>query len=98
MIDQRSRYIYVKHAILEREDGRHISYLRRRFLPQGEKLPVMLEATVGVGDRLDTIAFQTLGDPLQFWQIADANNALNPLTLTDETGRRLKVPAPHFPE
>jgi nucleoid-associated protein YgaU len=42
-------------------------------------------------DRLDLIAARTLGDPLLFWRIADANLALDPFDLV-EPGRALTVP------
>lgn len=98
MIERNSRYFHVKQAIHEREDGRNVSYLRRRFLPQGERMPVLVEVKTGVTDRLDLIAFRTLGDAEQFWQVCDANNAMNPFTLTDELGRLLRVPIPQFQE
>jgi hypothetical protein len=98
MFDHTSRYDPIEDAIYEAADGRHISYKRRRFLPQGEKMPLLEEAGVGVGDRLDLIATRTLGDPEQFWQICDANNAMNPFDLTDEAGRVLRIPIPQFQE
>ena len=52
------------------------------------------EVTVVEGDRLDTIAARTLGDPEQYWRICDANIASNPPTLTAEPGRVLRVPVP----
>ena len=39
-------------------------------------------------------AARTLGDPLQFWRVCDANNAMNPPELTEEAGRALRVPVP----
>jgi nucleoid-associated protein YgaU len=41
-------------------------------------------------DRLDLIAARTLGDPLLFWRIADANDAMNPFDLL--TRRALRIP------
>lgn len=61
-------------------------------------MPALGEVRVGIDDRLDLIAFRTLGDPLQFWQICDANNALNPIALAAESGRALRVPVPQFQE
>ena len=52
------------------------------------------EVTVTEGDRLDLITARTLGDPEQFWQICDANNAMNPVDLTAELGRSLVIPLP----
>jgi hypothetical protein len=47
---------------------------------------------VVVGDRLDLLAFSHFRDPLQFWRIADANEALLPEELTRTPGRRVKIP------
>jgi hypothetical protein len=91
-----SRYAHLETAFHELADGRRIAYVRRRFLPPGESLPVLVEVSVQVGDRLDLIAARTLGDPEQFWQICDANNAMNPFDLTRTSGRVLRVPVPQF--
>jgi hypothetical protein len=94
MFDFTSRYYSIETVIYTGPDGRSHSYKRRRFLPQGEEMTVLAEATVTQSDRLDLITARTLGDPLQFWRVCDANNALNPFDLTDEVGRRLKIPMP----
>ena len=46
------------------------------------------------GERLDTIASEHLGDPEQFWRIADANNAIDPQELLQRIGRRLRITLP----
>ena len=98
MDDPNGRYAAAEQAIYVGADGRPVAYRRRRFLPQGERMPLLGEADVRIGDRLDLIANRALGDPLQFWQICDANNAMNPFDLTAEVGRRLRVPVPQFEE
>jgi hypothetical protein len=77
-------------------DGRVVTYLRRRFLPQGDAMPRLVDVVVTQGDRLDLIATRTLGDPEHFWRVCDANNAMNPADLADEPGRTLHVPVPQF--
>ena len=94
MNDHTSRYYTLETATMTTPDGKQVSYLRRRFLPRGRDLPLLVEATVQQGDRLDLITARTLGDPTQFWRMADANDAMNPLELTDEAGAVLKVPVP----
>jgi hypothetical protein len=89
-----SRYYNLETVTFVLPDGRPVRYKRRRFLPQGEAMPVLVEVNVAQDDRLDLITARTLGDPEQFWRIADANNALNPFDLTTEIGRRLRVPIP----
>ncbi len=89
-----SRYYNLETVMLTLPDGRVVAYKRRRFLPQGELMPMLTEVTVTEGDRLDLITARTLGDPEHFWRVADANNAMNPFDLTAEVGRILRVPIP----
>jgi len=94
MFEQTSRYYTLETATLTAPDGRVIAYKRRRFLPQGESMPLLVEVSVTEGERLDLITARTLGDPEQFWRVCDANNALNPFDLTAEPGATLRVPVP----
>lgn len=96
MFDHTSRYYHLEDKIHETPDGYQIAYKARRFLPQGKDLPLLDEATVRVEERLDLIAARSLGDSLLFWQICDANNAMDPFDLVAETGSVLRVPVPQF--
>jgi len=98
MFDHSSRYYFIADAVYHHPDGRQIKYKQRRFLPQGERLPLFREEQVQVGDRPDTITARTLGDPLQYWQVCDANNTMNPFELATVVGARVRVPTPQFPE
>jgi len=98
MFDPNSRYYNLPNAIYDDGTGRRIAYKRRRFLPQGDAMPVLARVVVLDGDRLDLIAARTIGAPEQFWRIADANNALNPFDLTAEIGAVLNVAQPQFQE
>jgi hypothetical protein len=93
MFEHTSRYYSLETARFVMADGREVRYVRRRFLPR-EAGPLLAEVTVTEGDRLDVITFRTLGDPLHFWRICDANNALNPDDLTAEVGRTLWITMP----
>lgn len=75
---------------------RTIIYTHRRFLPQGKDLSRLADIEIKNGDRLDLITAAALGDPEQFWRIADANNAMNPQRLTAKPGERLHVPLPQI--
>ena len=97
MFDEESRYAAVEDARFTTPDGREVSYKRRRFLPRGERQPLLVEVQVKAGERLDAISAETLGDPTQWWRIADANNAMNPVDLTAQPGSSLRVPIPQFP-
>jgi hypothetical protein len=94
MFETTSRYYKLSTAAFENPDGRKIAYVLRRFLPQGSSLPLLVEVTVVQGDRLDLITARTLGDPEQFWRVADANDAMNPPDLTAEPGETVRVPIP----
>jgi hypothetical protein len=94
MFPPTSRYYGTEIARLDRGDGRAVPYLRRRFLPQPRQLALLREYTVVGGDRLDNVAGAILGDPEQFWRIADANGAMRPEELTGTPGRRLRIALP----
>lgn len=89
-----SRYHGIDLATMETADGAAVIYLRRRFVPQPERFELLQEHTVTEGDRLDNIAARYLGDPEQFWRIADANRAMRPEELTEEIGRKLRITHP----
>jgi hypothetical protein len=89
-----SRYQGIATAQMTLPDGSTIVYLRRRFVPPPENFALLQEHLVAAGDRLDNIAARYLGDPLQYWRIADANRAVRPDELTRLPGRRLRITLP----
>jgi hypothetical protein len=96
MFEHTSRYYPLETAQHITLDRRSIAYKRRRFLPQGQQLPLLTEIRVAQGDRLDLITYQTLGDAEQYWQVCDANNTMNPIELTAELDQVLRVPMPQI--
>ena len=86
-----SRYYRIETAAFQTDDDRTVAYLRRRIIPPAESMTVVAVHEVKQGDRLDNIAAQYVGDPGQFWQVADGNNAMKPETLTDVPGARINV-------
>jgi len=94
MLSSTSRYAGLETARYIAPDGREILYLRRRFLPDPSAMTVLAIHAVVQGDRLDNVTARYLGDPEQFWRIADANLALRPEELTAEVGRRLRIAMP----
>jgi hypothetical protein len=94
MFDFTSRYYNRKTAAYTMPDGRVVAYTLRRILPDGSSLPLLVETPVAQGERLDLLTHRTLGDPLQFWRVCDANNAVNPFDLVEPPGRTLRVPVP----
>lgn len=89
-----SRYYGVQTARVVSADEKTVVYLRRRFVPPPERFELIHEHTVTQGDRLDNIAATYLGDPEQFWRLADANAAMKPEDLTQEAGRKLRITQP----
>ncbi len=100
MFEPGSRYENIETATLVVEDAegrqRLIRYKRRRFIPSTEGNTTLLEHPVIQGDRLDNLTAHYLGDPLQFWQVCDANTTLNPQDLTAEVGRKILIAMPKF--
>jgi hypothetical protein len=88
-----SRYATTEIAFHDDGDGRVTAYLRRRFLPQPEVFALLQFHAVTEGDRLDNVTASYLGDPEQFWQVADANRAMRPDDLM-EIGRQLRITLP----
>lgn len=95
MFDPTSRYFAIPEAVHAAPGGVLLVYKRRRLLPQPAPLPTDRSVVARAGERLDTIAARMLGDPRQFWRIADAGNAMNPFDLA-EPGTRLVVPTIGF--
>lgn len=81
-------------ATFQKTDGTSIIYLKRRIIPSAENLSLMFEHQVKEGDRLDNLSAAYIGDPEQFWQIADANNAMKPEELTDDHRSWLRITQP----
>ncbi|MDA1273061.1 MAG: LysM domain-containing protein [Verrucomicrobia bacterium] len=98
MFDTTSRYssLEVRTFAMKGEDGeeRSIRYTSRRFIPDTSAGVTLTEHAVTQGDRLDNITARTLGDPLLFWRIADANLSMEPQTLCDEPGSRVIISLP----
>jgi hypothetical protein len=95
MFDPSSRYAGVEPATITTTDEggrpRVVVYARRRFIPDPSGEVVLAEHVVVEGDRLDWITAIYLGDPLQFWRVADANGAMRPEDLTAEPGQTVRI-------
>lgn len=75
---------------------RQVRYLLRRPLVDPRDVRAMTYHPVRSGDRLDLLAARYLSDPLAWWQVADANVALDPDELTADRaeGDLLVIPMP----
>jgi hypothetical protein len=98
MFDHTSRYYNIETTTLTLPGGHMVSYVRRRLLPQGDQLPLLAEVSVTRGERIDAVSNRTLGDPLAFWRICDANNAMDPQQMLEDVSadasQRLRIPQP----
>lgn len=90
---QNSRYHGVALAQTTRADGTVVPYLRRRFVPDPFRFPVLGRHQVQQGDRADLIAARHFGDPQLWWRLADANGVIDPRELTATIGRWLLITA-----
>ena len=89
-----SRYYDTPLKTFEAADGSQLVYLARRFVPAASRFATLGMHQVQAGERIDLVAASTLGDPLAFWRLCDANDAMRPDELTAEPGRRLRIPLP----
>jgi len=94
MFASTSRYAGIETVRYTAPDGSEFVYVRRRFLPDPAAMIVVGTHAVVQGDRLDNVTARYLGDPEQFWRVADANLAMRPEELTAEPGRRLIIAMP----
>jgi hypothetical protein len=88
-----SRYHGIETVKIETADGKTVVYVRRRFIPPAERFTLLQEHTVTEGERLDNLTNQYLGDPEQFWQLCDANNAMHPDEL-ETMGLQIRITLP----
>lgn len=89
-----SRYAGIETAPFDLADGRTVSYVRRRFLPDPARFALLRLHEVRDGDRIDNVTALYLGDPEQFWRICDANRAMRPEDLVQPPGRLLRITLP----
>jgi hypothetical protein len=88
-----SRYFGNPTGTYTAPDGTAHVYVLRRFIPSPDQYAVLSTYTVVQGDRYDTIANEYLGDPEQFWRLADANAVMDPADL-QTAGRSINITLP----
>ena len=91
---QNSRYHTIETRTMTRDDGDTVLHLKRRFVPPPETMTPIREHVVQGGDRLDKLAAQFYGDPELFWQICDANRAMQPQDVTETAGAIVIIAMP----
>lgn len=85
-----SRYFGVEQTTLETGDGKTVAHLKRRFISAQSGLEIGKHSVVE-GDRPDTVAAKTLGDPEQYWRLCDINRFMHPRDLTDQIGKKIRI-------
>jgi hypothetical protein len=95
MFEPTSRYAKLETSTFTLEDGTEVSYVKRRFIPNASSLQIIGQTKTVQDDRMDTVTARTLGDPLSFWRVADANEAMDPFDVVDEIDRTLNIPMPN---
>lgn len=88
MFLESSRYYKVRRETATATDGRTVSVVALRRLPE----PSGKITAVKEGDRLDILAKRFYDDATRFWHIADANTELEASELVCEAGNSFKVP------
>jgi hypothetical protein len=88
-----SRYYGNATGIYVDAQGVGHSYVRRRFVPPPDAFATLQLHIVIQGERYDTIAARYVGDPLQFWRLADANGVIDPIDL-ETPGRTVRITLP----
>ena len=89
-----SRYFGLETKFLENPDGTKVAYLARRLVPNPDRFATLSFHLVLQDERPDNVTAKHLGDPEQFWRLADANGAIRPNELVDTIGRRLRITLP----
>lgn len=89
-----SRYHGIETATHTTPEGREVVHLRRRLVPDPDRLVERTRHEVHAGERPDHLAAAHHGDPLAWWLLADANVVTEPADLVEEPGRELRIVLP----
>jgi hypothetical protein len=71
-----------------------VPFVRRRLCPRAERFSLLYEVSVVEGDRRDVLAARHVGDAALWWRLADANGVVDPRTLTERVGSRVRITLP----
>jgi hypothetical protein len=88
------RYQASKQLTYMSPDGVTVTYLAPRILSAGSSVAGPARAAVAASEvgRLDLVAYRTLGAAPQAWQLADANDAMDPFELVAFSGQTMALP------
>jgi hypothetical protein len=94
IFDRNSRYNGLPILTTTDARGEPVQYVSRRFIPDPGQLAVSQRYRVQQGDRIDVVAASVIGNPLSYWQICDANLAVDPDDVTASPGTFISVTLP----
>lgn len=90
-----SRYNGIEIAMLEGKNGEPVPYVKRRLIPAQDKFFLLKKHLITDGERPDLLAHQYYNDAERFWQLADANRAMDADELTASPGITINITLPN---
>ncbi len=91
MVAPNSRYAHVGESTFSVPDGHVAVYIRRRLLPDPEKVRGGIAAT-RPGERVDLVAARTVGSVTQFYRLCDANGVSDPFEVAEGGNTQVFLP------
>ncbi|MGD0808132.1 MAG: LysM domain-containing protein [Acidimicrobiales bacterium] len=92
--DAASRYYGLAVLSYTGPAGAQVNYVSRRFIPPPTAFSALQLYRCQQGDRVDVVAGAILGNPLSYWQICDANIAVEPSDAVAVPGSYIIIPLP----
>ena len=92
MIAADSRYASAPQLTYTSADGQQVIYVAPRMLPMPESYAPVVLHRVTDSDRIDLLAWKSLGNPTLSWRVADANRNMHPGALPGEPGDTIVIP------
>ncbi len=92
--DPDGRYARSEVRVRPGPDGKPVTYLARRFLPEPDALTIAGIVQTEPGERLDLFSARVQGVSTAWWRVADAHRLVHPDALEEPQLQRLKVPLP----
>ncbi|WP_226632807.1 hypothetical protein [Novosphingobium profundi] len=89
-----SRYHGLAQHFLPGADGEDVPYLARRIIAAPTCYDFESRVRSDGAQRIDQLAAETIGDPLLYWRICDANGIERPERGTRPEGREIGIPLP----
>ncbi len=82
MFDEKSRYKAAEQYLVKDRRGRTVPVVA---VPETPRQTILGQHLLRQGQRPDHLAYQYLNDPAGFWRIAEANDAMLPEALSEQS-------------